>query len=865
MAGPLQNPFMFKSASGAGGFYTHQIASSLRNSVAQDGTLKFTAGTPSSSTKMTMSYWVKKYTNSTNGADSNIFIAGTDGNNSISHHFATGPEFWSLGQGGNWGSGYLISTAFARDTSAWYHVVYRYDSTQGTAADRVRLYANGKEVTSWRVSTMHGQVAEDEAFSYINADGVVQSFGGISGVGPHAAEGADLQMAEIVFNDGQSYGPTSYGEFKNGVWIPKDPSGLTFGNNGYWLKMAAGAIGADSSGNSNNFTVANIAAHDVMLDSPTFNSDSNGGNFCTYNPLTPVGLSMDLMTLSEGNLHAQSETADKYSQAIGNMGVKTGKWYLEFFIEAAGYPSWAVGWHSGSQLGRFDGDVEAANADLAYMGYFTGNNVYITNFGNTATGDPQVAHASFTNQGAPTTGDVIMCAMDFDAGKGWWGINGVWGNIGSGIGNPATGANASATWTASSYADYKFPHTLSWADADGEIMLNAGQEGTFAGNISAGGNADDTGYGNFKYDVPAGFLALCTGNLPVSEDVDPAETSDNFPQKLFNPYIYTGNATDNRNLTGMGFQPDWCWIKDRNSDEGHQVYDSSRGVEKRIQTNTAGAEEATSDKFQAFLSDGFQVGASNDTNKNASGFVNWSWKINGGTTVTNTAGSIDTTVQVNAAAGISIVQWAGGGGAATFGHGLGVAPSFVTAKSRTASAALMDWPAMHKNMGAAGAFPGDNTRMYFNSPDEFGGGTLWIPSQNSTTVFGVSGANINDSGKSYVAYCFADVEGYSKFGHYEGNGNADGSFVYTGFSPALVICKSSDSGSDWQMFDNKRLGHNVNNNEIQGNDSTAEATTDMIDLLSNGFKHRIATDPNVAESYIYLSWATNPFKYSTAR
>ena len=177
----------------------------------------------------------------------------------------------------------------------------------------------------------------------------------------------------------------------------------------------------------------------------------------------------------------------------------------------------------------------------------------------------------------------------------------------------------------------------------------------------------------------------------------------------------------------------------------------------------------------------------------------------------------------------------------------------------------MDWPAMHKNMGAAGAFPGDNTRMYFNSPDEFGGGTLWIPSQNSTTVFGVSGANINDSGKNYVAYCFADVEGYSKFGHYEGNGNADGSFVYTGFSPALVICKSSDSGSDWQMFDNKRLGYNVDNNEIQGNDSTAEATTDMIDLLSNGFKHRIATDPNVAESYIYLAWATNPFKYATAR
>ena len=862
---------MFKSASGAGGFYTHQIANSCRFKSATSDALSLTFGTSTDLSKFTFSCWVKRSLTHSNGGNTNWQniignTTGVDGGGAAFGFESGGGTSGGLnnrdriawyglaGAGGGSNGGDDRIEGYFYDTSAWYHIVVRVD-TSLSAATKIRYYVNG----DIKVRTTTNEPTGD--MSRFNT--ATAHYIGALANGNYDLDG---YLAEVVFCDGQSLGPDSFGETKNGAWIPSDPSGLTFGTNGFYLKFAdSSALGKDSSGNDNDWTVVNLAAHDQMLDSPTFNSDSNGGNFCTYNPLTPVGLSMDLMALSEGNLHAQSETADKYSQAIGNMGVKTGKWYLEFFIEVAGYPSWAVGWHSGSQLGRFDGDVEAANADLAYMGYFTGNNVYITNFGNTATGDPQVAHASFTNQGAPTTGDVIMCAMDFDAGKGWWGMNGQWGNVGAGTGNPATGANASATWTASSYADYKFPHTLSWADADGEIMLNAGQDGTFAGNISAGGNADDTGYGNFKYDVPAGFLALCTGNLPVSEDVDPAETSDNFPQKLFNPYIYTGNATDNRNLTGMGFQPDWCWIKDRNSDEGHQVYDSSRGVEKRIQTNTNGAEEATSDKFQAFLSDGFQVGASNDTNKNASGFVNWSWKINGGTTVTNTAGSIDTTVQVNAAAGISIVQWAGGGGAATFGHGLGVAPSFVTAKSRTASAALMDWPAMHKNMGAAGAFPGDNTRMYFNSPDEFGGGTLWIPSQNSTTVFGVSGANINDSGKSYVAYCFAEVEGYSKFGHYEGNGNADGSFVYTGFSPALVICKSSDSGSDWQMFDNKRLGYNVDNNEIQGNDSTAEATTDMIDLLSNGFKHRIATDPNVAESYIYLAWADNPFKYSTAR
>ena len=862
----FNNELWQKPAGGGGGaFYTHQIANSERFDKASASYMTMDPNVGDRKT-WAVSCWVKRTGLGNGSVGNNSLIASDNGasggayssmitfNNTDQISISTGTTIE------------LVTVAKFRDTSAFYHIVVSANTTDSTEGNRWRIYING--VNQVVTGTYPSQ----------NYDFTMWGNGASIWIGKQGASAytvfSNFDISEVAMTEGTAHNADTFGELKNGVWIPKDLSGVTFGDEGFWLQMknsavgsgSSSTVGADTSGNANHFTTTNLATSDHLLSSPTFNSDSNGGNFATYNPLTPVGLSMDLMALSEGNLHVQSENNDKYSQAIGNMGVRTGKWYLEFYIKAAGYPSWAVGWHSGSQLGRYDGDVEAANANLAYVGYFTGSDVYLHTFGNTDTGSPRPATSGWTAAGtAPTTGDVIICAMDFDAGKGWWGMNGQWGNVGAGTGNPATGANASITWTVANYADYKFPHTLSWANPDAELMMNAGQDGTFAGNISAGGNADDTGYGNFKYDVPAGFLALCTGNLPVSEDVDPAETSDNFPQKLFNPYIYTGNATDNRNLTGMGFQPDWCWIKDRNSDEGHQVYDSSRGVEKRIQTNTAGAEEATSDKFQAFLSDGFQVGASNDTNKNASGFVNWSWKINGGTTVTNTAGSIDTTVQVNAAAGISIVQWAGGGGAATFGHGLGVAPSFVTAKSRTASAALMDWPAMHKNMGATGAFPGDNTRMYFNSPDEFGGGTLWIPSQNSTTVFGVSGANINDSGKSYVAYCFAEVEGYSKFGHYEGNGNASGAFVYLGFSPALVICKSSDSGSDWQMFDNKRLGHNVNNNEIQGNDSTAEATTDMIDLLSNGFKHRIATDPNVAESYIYLAWATNPLKYATAR
>ena len=268
---------MFKS-SAAAGFYTHQIGTSTRNSAAQDCTLKWTAGTPTSSDTFTMSCWVKRYTTSTTDSANNIFVTGTGGGTYL--YISLGADLTIEGTGGNYsGTAEMKTNAAYRDLSAWYHFVFRFDSTQSTQTNRMRIYVNGSEPT-YSVQDLQAQ-GQNTDWSFINADGVVQAFGGLSGKG-HGTEGADLQMAEIVFNDGQSYGPDSYGETKNGVWIPKDPSGLTFGNNGYWLKMASGAIGTDSSGNGNNFTVNNIAAHDTMLDSPTFGS-SNGGNFCTIN------------------------------------------------------------------------------------------------------------------------------------------------------------------------------------------------------------------------------------------------------------------------------------------------------------------------------------------------------------------------------------------------------------------------------------------------------------------------------------------------------------------------------------------------------------------------------------------------------
>jgi hypothetical protein len=236
--------------------------------------------------------------------------------------------------------------------------------------------------------------------------------------------------------------------------------------------------------------------------------------------------------------------------------------------------------------------------------------------------------------------------------------------------------------------------------------------------------------------------------------------------------------------------------------------------------------------------------------------VSWNWRANGGTTSTNSTGSVNVTQQVDPSGSFSISTYGGAGGTGTIGHGLSRPPTFVIIKQRNAA---NNWAVYAK--GAA-----NTNYAYLDTDAAFGDATMWQDTTPSSSLVYLGDNNeVNHSGRTYVAYCFADTEGYIKSGSYEGNGNADGSFVYCGFRPAFIICKSIDSGTSWQMFDDKRAGYNVDNNSFLVDLANAEATTDMIDILSNGFKCRIATDPNVAETYIYLAFAHNPFKYATAR
>ena len=330
------------------------------------------------------------------------------------------------------------------------------------------------------------------------------------------------------------------------------------------------------------------------------------------------------------------------------------------------------------------------------------------------------------------------------------------------------------------------------------------------------------------------------------------------PEKYFQVKLYAGSSA-NHALTFDGdsdMAPNWVWIKERDDAINHYNFDSVRGVRKRLQPNVNAAEDATdSTWFASFDSDGFSIGSEDNINDTGDNYVAWCWKANG-TGSSNTNGTINTTAtSANTTAGFSINTYVGTATSSqTVGHGLGVVPHMIISKNRSnASTNYNDWITYHHSNATA-----NDKKILLNTNAAVATTNEWGDADPTSTVYSVhtsgDGAT-NDGTDTHLSYVWTGIQGFSKFGSYEGNGNADGTFVYTGFRPAFVMCKSVDSTSSWHMFDNKREGYNVDNDALVAEDTTAEATTDMIDILSNGFKCRIATDPNVAETYVYVAFA----------
>jgi len=357
-----------------------------------------------------------------------------------------------------------------------------------------------------------------------------------------------------------------------------------------------------------------------------------------------------------------------------------------------------------------------------------------------------------------------------------------------------------------------------------------------------------------------------------------AYTTIDDPSAYFNTLLYTGDGSDGRAITNSAnagnFQPDWLWYKERSSTSEHRAFDSSRGASKRLEPNNTNAEATDTTNHQSFDSNGFTIGNSGSTNANGDTYVAWQWKANGGTTSSNTDGSITSTVQANTTAGFSILTYSANATAgATVGHGLGTTPSVVILKKRSGTGDG-NWMVGHKAYvgNAAENVALDGTGVPVAADDT--AGSTWNRTAFTSTVFTLGDGQAGDwtgrtnrSGYTMVAYCFAEIKGYSKFGSYTGNGNADGTFVYTGFKPAWVMIHRTDSsGENWQMFDNKRDGFNngsSSNKMLKANVSETEDSnsTGFLDLLSNGFKIRESAARHNASggTYIYMAFAEHPF------
>ena len=332
-----------------------------------------------------------------------------------------------------------------------------------------------------------------------------------------------------------------------------------------------------------------------------------------------------------------------------------------------------------------------------------------------------------------------------------------------------------------------------------------------------------------------------------------AYTTINKSTDYFNTKLWNGNSSTQA-ITGVGFQPDFVWLKQRTGTQRHQLLDAIRGANVILKSDGADASGADTDILNSFDSDGYTLGYQDQSNDTGATYVGWNWKANGQGS-SNTDGSINTTyTSANTTSGFSIVKYTGTGSNATVGHGLGAVPKMIIIKCLQQT---HWWFVYHSAVG-------NTKKLNLNTTNDSGSASAnyWNNTTPTSSVFSVgTETGVNQSGQDYIAYCFAEKKGFSKFGSYTGNGNADGAFIYTGFKPAFVMYKNSSvAGGHWQIYDNKRLGYNSANKVLRANLTNAEAD-DEIDIVSNGFKCRATNDNNNNHNgvtYIYMAFAEAP-------
>ena len=715
-----------------------------------------------------------------------------------------------------------------KDTSNYNRLDVFFDGTSGGRLITAQVF---KDVSAWyhcvvAIDTTQS-TAGDRVKIYVNGDRVTdfdtetqpslnKNLNGFNNNGAHAIgarawSGAagfyDGYLAEIVFIDGQQLAPTSFGETNSdtGQWVPIDVSGLTFGSNGYYLKGQDSSALGDDSSGNGNDFTSNNLTAADQV------SDSPTSNHCTLNPLW-----IDGYTLSDGNL-VTNQSGD--AAAIGTMAfdpTDSDGFYFEAKVTtAATYPNVGIRTaESPSLIGAVSGLSGNSTGRFSY----TGSNGQFNDEGS---------GSSYGDAWSGTADKVIGVLVK--AGSLYFSVDGTIQNSGTAAKTGLTGLMVPTV----------FYDAGSGTQAAWEMRFDASDWST----------------------TPSGYKALSTANLPDPTIADPSA--------YFQTTLYTGDGVGSgsggQEIDQSGnstFKPDFVWNRVRNlGTETHCLQDVVRGASKRLQSNSNAAENTETEGLLSFDSDGFTVGSRDPYNKNTATYVGWQWLADNTTGSSNTDGDITSTVSANTTSGFSVLTYSGNGSDnQEIGHGLGIAPKMIWTKRLDTTGG---WTAYHDAVGI-------NKVFYLNSSSLPASNTEQYRAVPTSSVYTVGvGGDINNSSGTYVAYVFAEVDGFSKAGSYKANASTDGPFVACGFAPAWVIFFSiAGSGAGRWMLDTVRSPFNVADDIVQANSSAAESSGSSynLDFLSNGFKIRTSSDFNSSGRTIaFMAFAESPFKTATAR
>ena len=921
---------------GAAGVSTgYEVERSLRFNHPDNAYLTYIPSSDGNRQKWTWSGWVKRVRlgSTTYGLFTSQNDGDGGGNNGIASIYFGGDDrihvYYDTTGSNHSGA---INDSIYRDPSAWYHIVWQVDAANSTS----KIFVNGVSQTV--------NVQPVSGYNYtMNQSGKRMTYGIDAW---DLGSPASIYIAECHYSDGQLYDADVFAETdpKTGQWVPKESPAITYGTNGHYLNFSdnsnntATTIGKDYSGQGNNFTPTNISVsagtgNDSLEDTPT-------NNFPVFNRLNAIKYNNNYNTiLEQGNLLMRG--GDNIAPTTF-LFPKSGKWYLEVQKYGNGAAQGVSIVRADSRIEDLDGNIK----DEDIIQFVSGGHAYARN------SDVGV-FTSWENNASV----VIGIAVDMDNGAVYFAVNNTWQNSGDPTsGASKTGAIGTDLLTVNNGNHYFAAQGFNGSDSYG-LYVNFGQRA-------------------FSYSAPTGYEKLCSKNMP-----DPAIL---LPNEHFNTLLYSGTGNTTQNITGVGFAPDWVWIKNRSQSTSHYVLDTVRGL-KDLHTNSTATEGNSAGRFNSFDSDGFQVehsgGGGGFTNGSGQNYVAWNWNAGnsdgktytvkvvsdggnkyrfddfgtsavtldlaeGGTYIfdqsdssnsnhplrfsttsngthgggseyttgvttsgspgssgaftkivvaasaptlyyyctnhsgmggqantnstlgsSNFDGNNQSTVKANPSAGFSIVNYVGTGQNSTdvtMGHGLGVTPAMVIIKKRDSGGSEAQWGVLHQKLSS-----GKN--IFLQTYGGEGTYSNYIKSMQSSTftvnTASASAGRYNRSGNNYISYVFAEVEGFSKFGSYIGNGNSNGRFIYLGFRPAFFLLKAKTTDISWYMYDSKRDPDNLVDKELNPHNDQSEASGHDLDFVSNGVKMRSSDSSFNYNNYEYIYWAfaESPFKYSRAR